>query len=33
MIEVVGIKKTFGNTVALSDITFEVAKGQIVGFL
>ncbi|MES2744095.1 MAG: ABC transporter ATP-binding protein [Bdellovibrionota bacterium] len=33
MIEVVGLKKTFGNTVALSDITFSVAKGQIVGFL
>ncbi len=33
MIEVVGIKKTFGNTVALSDISFQVAKGQIVGFL
>lgn len=33
MIEVVGLKKTFGNTVALSDITFQVAKGQIVGFL
>lgn len=33
MIEVVGLKKTFGSTVALSDISFEVAKGQIVGFL
>ncbi len=33
MIEVVGLKKSFGNTVALSDITFRVAKGQIVGFL
>ena len=33
MIEVVGLQKSFGNTVALSDISFKVAKGQIVGFL
>ncbi|MBC7661705.1 MAG: ABC transporter ATP-binding protein [Chitinophagaceae bacterium] len=33
MIEVVGLQKSFGNQVALSDISFKVAKGQIVGFL
>ncbi|RYZ59683.1 MAG: ABC transporter ATP-binding protein [Proteobacteria bacterium] len=33
MIEVVGLQKSFGNTTALSDISFKVAKGQIVGFL
>ncbi|MBC7533842.1 MAG: ABC transporter ATP-binding protein [Oligoflexus sp.] len=33
MIEVVGLQKSFGNIVALSDISFKVAKGQIVGFL
>ncbi|RZA12329.1 MAG: ABC transporter ATP-binding protein [Proteobacteria bacterium] len=33
MIEVVGLQKSFGNQVALSDISFNVAKGQIVGFL
>ncbi len=33
MIEVVGLRKTFGSVNALNDISFEVAKGQIVGFL
>jgi len=33
MIEVVGLQKRFGDTVALNDISFKVAKGQIVGFL
>lgn len=33
MIEVVGLRKTFGNVCALNDISFEVGKGQIVGFL
>ncbi|MFY7927693.1 MAG: ABC transporter ATP-binding protein [Oligoflexus sp.] len=33
MIEVVGLRKSFGNVCALNDITFQVNKGQIVGFL
>lgn len=33
MIEVVGLRKSFGNVLALSDISFRVEKGQIVGFL
>ncbi len=33
MIEVVGLQKRFGDTVALNDISFKVPKGQIVGFL
>lgn len=33
MIEVKGLQKSFGDFQALSDITFHVEKGQIVGFL
>jgi ABC-2 type transport system ATP-binding protein len=33
MIEINGLSKTFGEVVALSDVSFKVAKGQIVGFL
>lgn len=33
MIEVKGLRKTFGQVCALNDITFNVDKGQIVGFL
>jgi ABC-2 type transport system ATP-binding protein len=33
MIEVVGLRKSFGDVPALTDITFQVGKGQIVGFL
>lgn len=33
MIEVIGLRKTFGNVCALNDISFEVGRGQIVGFL
>lgn len=33
MIEVVGLRKSFGDVPALTDITFTVEKGQIVGFL
>lgn len=33
MIEVVSLRKSFGDVPALTDITFEVKKGQIVGFL
>jgi ABC-2 type transport system ATP-binding protein len=33
MIEVVGLRKSFGDVPALTDITFKVEKGQIVGFL
>ena len=33
MIEVSGLSKRFGSVQALSDVTFKVEKGQIVGFL
>ncbi len=33
MIEVVGLRKTYGNVCALNDISFRVEKGQVVGFL
>lgn len=33
MIEVVSLRKSFGDVPALTDITFQVEKGQIVGFL
>jgi ABC-2 type transport system ATP-binding protein len=33
MIEVVGLSKRYGQVQALRDITFNVQKGQIVGFL
>lgn len=33
MIEVSGLSKRYGNIQALSDVTFKVDKGQIVGFL
>ncbi len=33
MIEVSGITKTYGAIKALTDVTFSVPKGQIVGFL
>ena len=33
MIAVKNLTKTFGSVVAVKDISFEVAKGQIVGFL
>jgi ABC-2 type transport system ATP-binding protein len=33
MIEVVSLRKSFGDVQALTDITFKVEKGQIVGFL
>ena len=33
MIEVSGLTKRYGQANALSDVTFNVAKGQIVGFL
>lgn len=33
MIEVVSLRKSFGDVPALTDITFKVEKGQIVGFL
>lgn len=33
MIEVVSLRKSFGDVRALTDITFKVEKGQIVGFL
>jgi len=33
MIKVAGLTKRYDRTVAVNDITFEVAKGQIVGFL
>src|SRR3954447_1991698 len=33
MIEVSGLSKRFGSVQALKDVTFQVNKGQIVGFL
>jgi ABC-2 type transport system ATP-binding protein len=33
MIEVRNLRKTFGPTVAVDDITFDVAKGEVLGFL
>ncbi len=33
MIEVTGLSKRYGDIQALSDVTFKVDKGQIVGFL
>ncbi len=33
MIEIVGLKKSYGDVMALSGLNFEVPKGQIVGFL
>jgi ABC-2 type transport system ATP-binding protein len=33
MIKVEGLTKRYARTVAVDDISFEVEKGQIVGFL
>jgi len=33
MIEVQGLTKSYGDTVALNDVSFTVAKGEVVGFL
>lgn len=33
MIEVVGLTKKYGATVAVNDISFSIQKGEIVGFL
>ena len=33
MIEVSGLTKRYGQATALSNVTFNVARGQIVGFL
>jgi ABC-2 type transport system ATP-binding protein len=33
MIEVTGLGRRFGDTVALADVSFRVAPGEIVGFL
>src|SRR5258707_10792513 len=33
MIKVEGLTKRYARTVAVNDISFEVEKGQIVGFL
>src|SRR5215468_3699602 len=33
MIKVEGLTKRYARTVAVNDITFEVEKGEIVGFL
>jgi len=33
MIEVKGLTKRFGATVAIDDLSFDVAKGEILGFL
>ncbi|MBU8871228.1 MAG: ABC transporter ATP-binding protein [Gemmatimonadales bacterium] len=33
MIEVVGLTRRFGNTLALDDLCFSVGEGEVVGFL
>ena len=33
MIQVEGLVKRFGRTIALDDVSFTVARGQVVGFL
>lgn len=33
MIEVVGLTKRYGPTLAVSDVSFEVQKGEVLGFL
>ena len=33
MIRIEGLLKSFGTTQALKGLTFEVPKGQVVGFL
>ncbi len=33
MIEVQGLTKRYGETVAISDVSFQVARGEVVGFL
>lgn len=33
MIEVQGLTKRYGETLAIDDVTFSVAKGEVVGFL
>ncbi|MEY2464544.1 MAG: type transport system ATP-binding protein, partial [Acidimicrobiaceae bacterium] len=33
MLEIGGISKRYGNTVALDDVTFEVQPGEIFGFV
>jgi ABC-2 type transport system ATP-binding protein len=33
MIEVTGITKRYGETLAVDDLSFEVRPGQITGFL
>jgi len=33
MIQVEGIYKTFGQTVALQDVSFHVERGEVLGFL
>ena len=33
MIEVQGLTKRYGETLAIEDVSFTVAKGEVVGFL
>ena len=33
IVEVLNLKKNFGNTKALKGISFSIGKGEIVGFL
>src|ERR1700722_7853992 len=33
VIEVFGIRKTYGTTVAVSDVSFEVSEGEIFGLI
>ena len=33
MIEVIGLSKKYGNFLAVNDVSFKIAKGEVVGFL
>ena len=33
MIKIQNLTKSFGNNIVLSDVSFEIGKGEIVGFL
>ncbi len=33
MIEVAGLTKRYGPTLAVSDVSFEARKGEVLGFL
>ena len=33
MVEIRNLTKTFGPTVAVDNVSFDVAKGEVLGFL